>query len=132
MTKFNTKDIQNAASDAVRAISDAALKATTVIAQAAETAAKVVANNAEIQAKIAATPSAQSVSDHDLIVKLDTKVDALKDDIKLLNDGANTRQLDHEVRIKSLESTTTKLYAYGASLVFAAGVIQFFLAKFWK
>jgi hypothetical protein len=70
--------------------------------------------------------------DHNLLIKLDGKVDALKDDIRSLNDGTTTKINDHEVRIKTLESTTTKLWAYGTALVFAVGLAEFLLSRFWK
>lgn len=41
--------------------------------------------------------------DHDLLTRLDTKVDALKEDIKVLNDGTSTKIADHESRIRGLE-----------------------------
>lgn len=70
--------------------------------------------------------------DHDLLIQLGTKVDALKEDIKLLGDGTTSQLKDHETRIKSLEVITTRLMAYGTALIFAVSVVEFFIGKVLK
>lgn len=142
MVKVNTRDIQNAASDAVRAISDAAAKATSVIAQAAETAAKVVSNNAEVQAKVIALPTLQETNDHNLLIKLDTKVDNIQQDLTSLKNQHNGYvikpefievvriQADHETRTRVLERSTTQIVTWGSALVVFVGIVEFLINKF--
>lgn len=70
--------------------------------------------------------------DHELLQRLDVKVDALKEDIRNLIDATNIKTSDHESRIKILENTTTKLVAYGTALVFMVGIAQFIISRIWK
>lgn len=42
-------------------------------------------------------------SDHDLLIRLEAKVDTLIIDVKEVKDGTNTKLLDHEARIRSIE-----------------------------
>ena len=41
--------------------------------------------------------------DHDLLITLVAKVDGVKEDIRILNDGTSTKIADHETRIRGLE-----------------------------
>jgi len=41
--------------------------------------------------------------DHDLLITLVAKVDGVKEDIRVLNDGTSTKISDHETRIRGLE-----------------------------
>ena len=148
MVKNNTRAIENAASDAVRAISEAASKATSVIAQAAESAAKVVSNKAEAEARTLDIPSQQKTADHDIIVKLDTKVDQIQLDVNLLktqNSQSPTRaeylevvrvQADHETRTRALETFRDnlmgKMIAMGSLSGLVTGVIILVISHYWK
>ncbi len=101
---------------------------------------------AEKLASIAPSPAPVLVNsaDHDLLTKLDTKLELLQTTVNKLVDRDENyiardewkvhldSDADHETRIKSLESITTKLWAYGASLVFAVGLVEFLLTKFIK
>lgn len=104
MTKQDTQ-IKSAASDAVKVISDAAQKATEVISTAALNASKLLASNAAEAVKVS---SVKDGNDHDLLQRLDQKVDSLKDDIKDLKDGTSSKIADHEVRINTLETNNTR------------------------
>lgn len=42
--------------------------------------------------------------DHDTLIRLEAKVDQVVSDIKEMKDGTTTKMVDHETRIKSLES----------------------------
>lgn len=88
----NKQKVENAAQEAVRVIAIAAGEATKVVANAAAEAVKAVS-----------LVNANNSGDHDLIIKLDTKMDALKEDIKMLNDGTSTKISDHELRLRRLE-----------------------------
>jgi len=46
--------------------------------------------------------------DHDLLIELKTRMEALRDDIKDLKDGTTVKIADHEVRLFSLENSKTK------------------------
>jgi len=74
-------------------------------------------------------PNAQN--DHDLLIRVDTKVDSLKDDIKDIKDGTATKIADHEQRIVSLESEKTRvtvlLMVGGSLLTFLVGLLVFHL-----
>lgn len=90
-------------------IKGAAAEAVKVIATAAGEATKVVANAAAESAKILSQMSAKNSNDHDLIIQLDTKMDGLKDDIKMLNDGTNNKISDHEARIRKNEAIISRI-----------------------
>jgi|ERR1035437_599061 hypothetical protein len=70
--------------------------------------------------------------DHNLLIKLDGKVDALKDDIKVLNDGTTLRLADHETRIRLTEASITRIMSYGTALIIFVGIIEFLINKFVK
>lgn len=69
--------------------------------------------------------------DHNLLIRLDTKVDALKDDIKTLSDGVNARITDHETRIRlnsdDIIAIKTQIKVWGIGIVFVLAVIQILL-----
>ena len=46
--------------------------------------------------------------DHDLLIELKTRMEAIRDDIKDLKDGTTVKIADHENRIFSLETSKTK------------------------
>ena len=50
----------------------------------------------------------KSTADHDLLIELKTRMEALRDDIRDLKDGTTTKIADHETRIFALESSKTK------------------------
>ena len=74
-------DIERAASEAVKVIAEATATAAKTIAMAAEAATRVVAANATEAAKVVAT---QNSGDHDLLQRVDTKVDGLKEAVDKL------------------------------------------------
>ena len=104
---INSKNkVESAAGEALRVIATAATEATRVVAHAAAEAVKVL--------------DAKGAIDHDLLIELKTRMEALKDDIKDLKDGTNVRIEDHEVRITSLENArtrTTILVSLGVGLL---------------
>ena len=65
--------------------------------------------------------------DHDLLITLDTKVDALKDDIRNINDGTTKTLNDHEIRLRYLESWVWKAIGAMAVLEVAIPVIMHYL-----
>lgn len=68
--------------------------------------------------------------DHNLLIKLDTKVDALKEDIKTLSDNTTARLIDHETRIRLLETGVTRVMTFGAAGVIILGIAQFLIGKY--
>lgn len=42
-------------------------------------------------------------ADHDLLIKLNTLVEAVREDIRTMNNGVQASLVDHETRIRSLE-----------------------------
>lgn len=47
-------------------------------------------------------------SDHDLLIRLESKVDDIASDVKDLKDGTGTKLNEHELRIRKLEETAEK------------------------
>jgi len=88
------KEIANAVEVAKRAIANAAVEAAKVIANAAAEATKVA--------------NVSSSLDHDLLITLASKMDALKDDIKDLKDWTSIKIENHERRLWKLETSSTK------------------------
>ena len=107
--KREKQEIDIAATEAVKAIATAASEATKVIASAAAEASK-----------IASTQNQKSSEDHDLLIELRTKMDAIKVDIQLLNDGTGKKISDHEIRLNALEKSKTvqnTMMAIGIGLI---------------
>ncbi len=82
------------------------------------------------------TPIAQvPTNDHDTLVAFRAEtVSELKNiraDIATLNDGTTKTLSDHEIRLKSLEISNSKIMSYGTALIFAIGIAEFFLSKLW-
>jgi hypothetical protein len=97
--------IANATANATATLSTATQQATITLANAAEAAARVVAN---VAAETAKTTTIQNAGDHDMLIKLETKMDGLKEDIKGLKDGTKGQLDDHESRINKIEDGKTK------------------------
>ena len=76
-----------------------------------------------------------NTQDHDLLQRLDGKVDGLKTDIQSINDGLAKTISDHENRLRTLESrvdtNNTQVRTYGSIGILLIGVIEFFLLKFF-
>ena len=107
-------DIEAAASEAVR-----------VIASAASEAAKVVANATAEAVKVNST---KTDGDHDLIIRLDSKMDDLKDDIKDLSDGTKVQINDHENRLRLVEHGQWKWAGISSLSGVAGGIISIVVA----
>jgi len=69
-------------------------------------------------------------NDHDLIIRLDTKLDDLKTDIKELKDGTAMKIEDHEARLKIIENKITQVFAYGTVGLIVLGIVQFIIGKY--
>ena len=67
--------------------------------------------------------------DHNLLIKLDGKVDALKDDIKALTDGTTTRITDHEIRLRGLEQ---RIWIFVGGLTILTFIVPYVLKVFIK
>lgn len=81
--------------------------------------------------------------DRDLLIELRASVSALRQDIYTIKDGISASVVDHETRIRSIESSVTtvraekdasdRLTRYGGSVfVVIVGIIQFVISHFWK
>lgn len=133
------KLIASAAADNVKILANAASDATRLIANATMEAAKVVANTAAATAKVVDTKTS---GDHDLLTKLDTKVDQIQADVTVLKnqDKQNITQVqhqdlcsktdDHEGRLRLLEQATTRILTWGTAGVLALGVLEFIINKY--
>ena len=84
-------------------IRDAANDAKTIIAAAASDASKVIADAAAVSVKVL---SIKNADDHDLLIKLNTLMDGLKEDIRDLKSGTTLKIENHDSRIKILENKT--------------------------
>lgn len=45
----------------------------------------------------------ENASDHDLLIRLDTKVDQLTKDVKLMSDGISTKIASIDIRVNAIE-----------------------------
>ena len=167
MKEFNTqKDkeeskhmLAKAAEDAIAVISTATEKAANTIAESARTASSVLSAAAAAAAAAAQEKNKdKSSGDHDRIVVLDTKLDAISNQITKLDDGMarkveqleneklNTRDsypvlykaevdrciADHESRIRTNTSRIIVFSTVGAALLVALGIAEFIIGKIWK
>ena len=135
MKSKTSKEIENA----VQAISAAVAEAVKTISSAAAEAKNVVAVNAQNAAKALEISSVKDGSDHDLLQRLDQKVDNIQTTVNKLTDrdvNYITKDehktlleivADHETRIKSLETITTKIWSFGLAGIFAVALIEFAL-----
>jgi hypothetical protein len=140
------KAVAVAAQVAADAASKAAAKAAEVAEKAVKVAQEVIEKaehlaNANANANAIANANAngnggygkQALSqDHDLLQRLDTKVDALKDDIKSLSSGFSEKMNDHENRIRDNEKNITKIVTWGSALTVMIGIGEFLLLHYWK
>ena len=147
-------EIGEAAATAVKSIAVAAEAAAKVISTSASEASRVVVNNATQTAK---SLTVRSSDDHDRIVVLDTKLDAISDQIKELKDNnakriddleknkLNTRDsypvlykesidkciADHEDRIRKNTVKLTIIMTVGSAIIFAITIIEFIIQKWY-
>jgi hypothetical protein len=150
--------IASAARDAVKMIASASLDAAKTLASAAFDARSVVAANASEAAKVLSEKNSDGGSDHDLLTQLNVKVDRLKDDIKEIKDGTTfkiagleigkldnkdsyavlykkcveDKFTDHEARLRDSEVKINRVMAYGSVVVFAVGLADLLINKFYK
>jgi len=85
-----------------------------------------------------------SSGDHDLLTKLDTKVDQIQSDVTDLKKQSNSSvtqaqfsevvriQADHESRTRALESSVTKILTWGTSIMIIIGVGEALLQIYFK
>lgn len=93
-------------------------------------------------------PLPQYTGDHDLLVKLDTKVEGIMIDVKKLTDKEETHVAkidyndhivatnkihdDFEVRIRSNEVSITRILTWGTSMIFVLSLVEFAVLKIFK
>src|SRR3990167_5026206 len=51
----------------------------------------------------------QAIQDHDLLIRLEAKVDGVISDIKEIKDGTSMKIAEHETRIRQLEETNKEV-----------------------
>jgi hypothetical protein len=95
----------------------AAEQAVAVIANAADAAAKVISSSAAEAVKVVNT---QNSLDHDLLIRIETRMESLRTDIKELKDGTTCKIDDHEARIQKIEK---KVSGYVITLSLYSGAI---------
>lgn len=95
-------------------------------------------------------PQVFSVDNYGMLIRLETKVDYLTNEVKELKDSSNKRisdvelskldskdfaegfgrqLVDHEARLRLLETTVTKYLAYGAAGLFILQIILSYALK---
>ena len=147
---------ENQHDKAIEIIAQAASAATSAIAQAAEDAARVVANAASEAAIKVSVQNTSSKADHDTLIRIETRMEGIKTDIKDLKDGTAKRiecletgklntcdsysklykkdvetiQIDHENRIRSNEKNITRILTFGTILVILIGLAETLVIKF--
>jgi len=112
-----SEKITASSDNAIVKILKAADLASDKIANDALKATDVVANNAAAALKVS---TALGGNDHDLLIRLETKMTGLKDDIKDIKDGTSAKIADHETRIFALETSKTRqatIITVGVSIV---------------
>lgn len=109
MSKPSPKvEIENAASEAVQTLAHAAQTAVQTISDAASAATKVIAASASDAAKLTAVDGSKNSADHDLLVEMKTKMEGLKEDIRLLRSEQVEKVTGHETRLNSLENSNIR------------------------
>ncbi len=73
-------------------------------------------------------PEIQSISDHDLLIKLDTKMDGLISEMVQLRDGNAKAIADHENRIRSLEQLSDEQKGSLRTLKWVGGMVSAIVA----
>jgi hypothetical protein len=115
---------------AKKEIAQAAAEAIKVITQAAGEATKVVVDAATVSAKVL---NLKNADDHDLLTRLETKMEGLKEDIKELKDGTTIKIADHEKRLFDLEkskNSQTILISIGIGiLTILVGLLSYHIVK---
>ena len=140
--------------EAEEKIAQATKDAGTLLAKQAEDAIKVIAAAAAEALKV---QNVKTEGDHDLIIKLDTKMDALSVDIKDLKEGTAERIAnlelqklniqdsypvlykagvekmfdDHENRIRINTGRITQIMTWGAALMVMLGIAEFIISRLW-
>lgn len=102
------------------------------IANAAEEARRVISNAAAEALRVINATTLGGGGDHDLIIRLDTKMDDLKADIKELKDGTAIKIDKHEERLGIAENKITKIMTWGSAGLFLLGILEFLINKFLK
>jgi len=123
-------EIEQASANAVKIIADAAGEASRLLASMASDAAKVVANAASEAVKVS---NIKGADDHDLLIKLETKMDSLKEDIKDIKDGTSRHISDHEQRIQIIEGKVSKflitISLYSIAVAGLIGLVVYLITK---
>jgi uncharacterized Ntn-hydrolase superfamily protein len=108
---------KNTTKEATELIASAMRDALRTIANEARDAKHVVASDAETAANLLSSKNTESANDHNLLIRLDTKVDQIQSDISELKNIQNIYvtqiehnevvkiQVDHENRIRNVENT---------------------------
>jgi hypothetical protein len=85
-----------------------------------------------------------NTGDHDLLQRLDTKVDLIQSDITELkkqntvyvNQTEHNEvvkiQVDHEQRIRNLETSNTRILTWGSMAIIAVGILETVLTIYFK
>jgi hypothetical protein len=135
MKSKTSKEIENA----VQAISAAAAEAVKTISSAAAEAKSVVAVNAQNAAKVLEISSVKDGSDHDLLQRLDQKVDNIQTTVNKLTDRDSDYVLKNDfiehlkdysvlrTEVDNLKTVTTKIWSYGVAGIFMVALIEFAL-----
>ena len=138
MTYDRVKRSKNRNSDdSTNVILCAAENAVKTIAQAAVEARNVITADAAEAVKVLVAKNTNGGTDHDLLIKLDTKVDQIQLDVTTLKNQENLyvnqvehkavcdKQADHEIRLRLIER-------YGSMAIGALFIIEFVLKFFVK
>src|ERR1035437_5007879 len=84
----------------------------------------------------------QNHQDHDLLTKLDTKVDQIQNDVTALKNRDTIYvtkvehievvriQADHETRTRILETATTRIMTWGTMAIIFLGIAEFLVQKY--
>jgi hypothetical protein len=150
--------ILDAAREASKIITDAAALQIKAIADAAGQARTVVIANASEAARIVSEKSIDNSSDHNLLIRIDVKVDGLDTKIKELTTGTATRisaletgkldvkdsysaahkegvdkiQGDHETRIRDIDDKVKKVMTWGAAGLLGLGIAETLFIVLYK
>lgn len=112
--------IDTATNKAADILASAAEKAITALASAAKDASTLLSSNASDAMKIS---NMKNEGDHDLLIRLETKMAGLKDDIREIKDGTATKISQHETRIFALETAKGKQNVFVTVGIVVLGIL---------
>lgn len=71
-------------------------------------------------------------NDHDLLIELKTKLDALIQSVNDIKTGVSVQLDDHEKRLRRLETNVTRILTYGSAAMVVLGLLDMIARLYFK